>query len=221
MNSSVLHIVSLPADTGVQRGFSMILEVDDGTEVDERMVAGWRDFARDSGARGLMITTRDLVILHQPAEDVPPPGPCPSYTEGMGATHTCDLRARHDGLHEEVKPAQITTWGDRLQFISSTGFYSVATTDRPLDLKAASIAGGYVAPQMTREEIEEQFAGAENFNTGPYVAPSATENCGVRGCTRPPDEWSGCPTRGCNANARAMALHDPSTPTSVVDDSTS
>lgn len=196
--SSVLHIISLPADVGGQRGFAMILEVDDGTDVDEKMVTGWRDFARDAGARALMITTRDLVVLHQPAEDVPPPGPCPSYTEGMNTVHNCTLRARHDGLHEEIRPGtggfppQITTWGDRQRFEQSAGFYSVACAAPPLDLQAEFTGGGYAA---LAPSLEEQLAEAQ------LVPP----NCGVTGCTRSPFAWAACPMRGCNVSDRALA----------------
>jgi hypothetical protein len=119
---SVLHVVPLPGiDPTVWRGFSMILELSEGEPApSEQETEQWQNFAALAGARGIVITDREMVVLAPlpPRGEPIEPGPCPFYMPTPGGYITCDLRASHDGLCEHVEGegpnATRATWGNRM-----------------------------------------------------------------------------------------------------------
>lgn len=150
---AVLHIVPLPSTPGGQTGpaFAMIFEVVPGEndpgqfepELHEAEIEQLQAFARNAGAVAMLATNRSIVVLDPRAVPIEP-GPCPSYMDGLGRAHLCDLRAGHDGLHEETTPGDganppsRATWGERRRWENSLGdgMASVIMADPTIDLGA-------------------------------------------------------------------------------------
>lgn len=192
---AVLHIVPLPEGARAVKGpaFAMILEIDKEQEshVTAAELEQLTGFSRDAGAAAFMVTDRSMVTLSPGAVQVEP-GPCPSYMEGLGTVHLCDLRFGHDGLHEETKPgdkvypAQRATWGERERWDQSAagGFTGVTARDQVIDL-AELIKPGGGHRHMWAEPCTDDCYGDVTANTVRLSVEPILGVCQVKGCERP------------------------------------
>lgn len=148
---AILQIVPLPEGTRAALGpaFAMILEIgeDERFPLTDVELEEMRTFSRDAGAAALLITDRNITVFNPAPSNEP--GPCPSYMEGMGTAHVCDLRAGHEGLHEENTPGAgdlpptRATWGERERFDHTAGFTSLVTRAERIDLSKLAAPGGH------------------------------------------------------------------------------
>lgn len=190
---AVLHIVPLPEGARAVKGpaFAMILEIDKEQEshVTAAELEQLTGFSRDAGAAAFMVTDRSMVTLSPGAVQVEP-GPCPSYMEGMGVAHLCDLRFGHEGLHEETKPAELgrpaqrATWGERERWDPSAGFTGLITPAKRINL-AELIKPGGGHRHMLAEPCTDDCYGDVTANTVRLSVEPILGVCQVKGCERP------------------------------------